>query len=563
MHSIPDSSPPQIPVEELYSQLKRDIHGQREIRLFSLFPGTGNSPIRGHLFIIGTEHTAIGFARVNYEALSYVWGDEKDQITIFINGHGFSITRNLYAALSRLRQCDRERVLWIDAICINQIDAEERGHQVSLMREIYGSAFQVLAWLGGAGVHGSNGMKELASLLYANPPHQTALYVFDEGFSESFRDILTRPWWSRLWVIQEAAVAKRLTFLCGEYILELPNRPEELSELADALRYARPTGTAALSYNGICHEQLSGLILNQRDRALDAKSKLQSLVYTYLLRECSDPRDRVFALLGLSRPSDLTRNPADYSMTVEAVAMRLLCHSARDIDPETEANTENGETCQLEKICKSLVGRNRGNQVFHASRRSTVGLKWHHVPNMSPYPVLSGIIVDTIAINDDYVQTTTPPDDPGVNYWNLFMRERSVGHNVNTHQHPKFQIMRTSRGRQACVPRIALAGDKLCIFLGFPCPFVVRQAEDKMFDILGECCLPGVMDGETVDFEQAHEILAVENWNWSYGLLRRQRRHAFSFSTRYNPDNGFFDYIRVAPGLELQDILLNKWIGEM
>lgn len=110
------------------------------------------------------------------------------------------------------------------------------------MREIYESASQVLVWFGEAGVYGSDGMKELASLLIAKPPHPTALYIFTEGFSQSFRDILTRPWWSRVWVIQEAAVARRLTLLCGPHILDLPNRPEELSELADALRNALSSG---------------------------------------------------------------------------------------------------------------------------------------------------------------------------------------------------------------------------------------------------------------------------------------------------------------------------------
>jgi Heterokaryon incompatibility protein (HET) len=556
-------------MEKLYSRLNRDKHGGQEIRLFSLLPGTSNSHIRGSLFKIGTEHIVRDSPEVNYEALSYVWGDEEGQDPIFVNDSLFKVTRNLHAALSLLRLCDRERVLWIDAICINQMDYEERGHQVSLMRQIYESASQVLVWFGEAGMHGSDGMKELASLLNAKPPHPTALYFFTEGFSQSFRDILTRAWWSRVWVIQEAAVARRLTFLCGPHSLNLPNRPEELSELADALRNAL-SGVETLSIKGVCREHLLGLILNQRDRAFGTKSRLQNLVYNYLRCDCSDPRDRVFAFLGLSRTYDSIRNPPDYSTTIEAVAIRLLCHSARDIDknygcltpdPETEANEES-DTYQLERICKSLVSRNPGNRIFDASGSSLIDIKWHHVQDMPTYPVLPGIIVDAIATDDDPIQKSTSLHDLGTNSWERFLEGRSVGSSVNnSREHTRFRIICSVRGRQACVPRSALAGDKICIFLGFPCPFVLRQ-DDKTFSILGECCLTGVMNAEVVRFEEIHEIFIGDHWNWNHGLLRRQRRNAFSFSTRYNPTNQFRDHIWVAPGLEVQDIILNEWIGE-
>jgi len=318
IHSVYGPSLLSSLMEKLYSRLNRDKHEGQEIRLFSLFPGRSNSHIRGHLFNIGTEHIVRDSPEINYEALSYVWGNEKDQDWIFVNDSLFKVTRNLHAALSLLRLCDRERILWIDAICINQMDDDERGHQVSLMREIYESASQVLVWFGEAGMHGSDGTKELASLLNAKPPHPTAEYFFTEGFSESFRDILTRPWWSRVWVIQEAAVARRLTFLCGPHCLDLPNGPEELSELADALRNALTAGVEARSIKGVCREHLLGLILNQRDRAFGTRSRLQNLVYNYLRCDYSDPRDRVFALLGLSRTYDSVRNPPDYSTTIQA-----------------------------------------------------------------------------------------------------------------------------------------------------------------------------------------------------------------------------------------------------
>jgi hypothetical protein len=87
-------------------------------------------------------------SKASYEAISYVWGNAKDQIEIETPDGIFHITRNLSAALHRLRYPDKPRYIWADAICINQNDDEEKGHQVRLMRQIYQHASKVLVWLG-------------------------------------------------------------------------------------------------------------------------------------------------------------------------------------------------------------------------------------------------------------------------------------------------------------------------------------------------------------------------------------------------------------------------------
>jgi hypothetical protein len=79
-----------------------------------------------------------------YLALSYTWGDLSNRRDIYINGHKFSITSNLYQALQHLRSNTAVRHLWIDAICINQNDNE----QVPRMREVYSRAQCVIVWLG-------------------------------------------------------------------------------------------------------------------------------------------------------------------------------------------------------------------------------------------------------------------------------------------------------------------------------------------------------------------------------------------------------------------------------
>ena len=83
-----------------------------------------------------------------HEALSYMWGSESDPRVIEIEGTEHHVRQNLWLALERLRLPTQERILWIDAICINQAETRERNHQVSLMSSICSHATCVVAWLG-------------------------------------------------------------------------------------------------------------------------------------------------------------------------------------------------------------------------------------------------------------------------------------------------------------------------------------------------------------------------------------------------------------------------------
>ncbi|KAF1982758.1 hypothetical protein K402DRAFT_295350, partial [Aulographum hederae CBS 113979] len=83
-----------------------------------------------------------------YDALSYAWESDKGTTIIQVDGHHLQVTRNLAHALRRLRRPGVARTLWVDAICINQSDNEEKSRQVGMMKNIYESASFVLIWLG-------------------------------------------------------------------------------------------------------------------------------------------------------------------------------------------------------------------------------------------------------------------------------------------------------------------------------------------------------------------------------------------------------------------------------
>lgn len=122
--------------------LLRDAH----IRLIHLNVGARNDGLSIQI----QENVYLETAPV-YEALSYTWGESRKERSISCGSENIAITANLASALVQLRNTDQSRTLWIDQICINQIDVHERNQQVALMHKIYSKAENVVIWLGEEG----------------------------------------------------------------------------------------------------------------------------------------------------------------------------------------------------------------------------------------------------------------------------------------------------------------------------------------------------------------------------------------------------------------------------
>jgi len=116
----------------------------RFIRVLNLLPppSTNSSELHGKLIPVSLDKLP------PFEALSYSWGAPVLSSTIICDGHALNITSNCEAALRRLRQPAKARLVWVDAICIDQTSVAERNQQVKYMGEIYGQARRVLVWLG-------------------------------------------------------------------------------------------------------------------------------------------------------------------------------------------------------------------------------------------------------------------------------------------------------------------------------------------------------------------------------------------------------------------------------
>lgn len=122
----------------------RALHAQDEIRLLDLHPGIDGDPIR-----CTVRHVRL-CQKPEYAAVSYVWGDPEDVIQIICNDSLVMVTRNIYAFLDSFRDENDCYSIWVDAVCIDQSNIQERNSQVQLMNQIYSQASAVISWLGEA-----------------------------------------------------------------------------------------------------------------------------------------------------------------------------------------------------------------------------------------------------------------------------------------------------------------------------------------------------------------------------------------------------------------------------
>ena len=291
--------------------------------------------------------------QLDYEALSYVWGEKGSEIEILLNGQVFPVRRNLAFALKDLRLADRPRRLWIDAICINQGDHEERASQVLLMRHIYRNASRVVVWLGICTPENVSALNLLRSVKEVTQwggfeasgmPSQSGIVkvqnYLDTDMSAKkalpylFRDLLMQAWWERVWVIQEVAVSSKATVIIGDSELEWSFLHDAISIIYFA--GVLPTYIAMAETSELESRELKSISSLANIAALRKSIKQGSLPSISTLvassrQAATDPRDLVYAFLGLARECDhplLTPNYLD-SNTALVTFINLIQYSVR------------------------------------------------------------------------------------------------------------------------------------------------------------------------------------------------------------------------------------------
>ncbi|KAI3395435.1 hypothetical protein diail_1298 [Diaporthe ilicicola] len=323
---------------------------QPSIRLIRLIAGHG--PIQCQMFdsfLPSASSNAHLTMTIPYEALSYTWGGTEKTETIFVNGTPLGVTNNLYLALSYLRREETDRILWVDAICIDQGNAKERTHQVRQMARIYESADAVILWLGQATYATNVALDSLRQLeeeskkvacrrwrrtdarwrmLWSKTQRKLARRYPDlvSRQREGIRDLLDRPWFERVWVIQEVANSRRALVCCGNKSVSA-----SVFALSPHLFAVRPSDQAQAI--------LDIMPGRSRDESWWAQGHdLYNLLRKFRLSKASDPRDMIYALVRIASDPELEEVLVpNYEKTEREViqeAVSFLCHLDIELLPE-------------------------------------------------------------------------------------------------------------------------------------------------------------------------------------------------------------------------------------
>ncbi|KAF9693662.1 hypothetical protein EKO04_008305 [Ascochyta lentis] len=317
--------PPTTP--ELYKTMPHND----SVRLLRIHKGTPADPVEFTLEFARLDHTA-----PKYEALSYVWGPELPASHIIhrTSREAVPVTRNLYEALQSVRWCDRDRLLWVDALCINQEDGKEEGTQVRKMNSIYARATRVLVCLGSdaddaADVFGilcalANEVLQKQSHVDANAvekaqytttskEHEPVVFDAVPNIKEAspWRKVylfFCRAWYERLWVLQEIVLAREATIVWGDCSISwkyvgMAIEAIRANELLQMILASRGLQNAFFMWY-LCTVYHSSEYL-QSDDSSQQSDQDESVPFLRLLDlgrtfEVTDPRDKIYGLLGFS-----------------------------------------------------------------------------------------------------------------------------------------------------------------------------------------------------------------------------------------------------------------------
>jgi hypothetical protein len=246
-----------------------------------------------------------------FTALSYTWGSRSDgQQRILVDGCCINITFNLHAGLTHIREKDSNLVLWIDALCINQDDILERNRQVPLMRDIYMVAETVLVWLGSATEN-----------------------VDASDAAELYQDIAARPYWTRVWVIQEFVLGAKVVIQCGHVRIPWDDF---------YATFPRKVRRGKSKMTGVFHLRQT---YKPRIQGLDM---LEALKFSFKSK-ASDPRDQVYGILGLVQPS---RQVPDLKVDYNSSPCQIYLRVYRYINMTRQVPLSQWSECEAHNVAE-------------------------------------------------------------------------------------------------------------------------------------------------------------------------------------------------------------------
>lgn len=409
-----------------------------EIRCLTLFPGTkaGNEPLACTLKTLRLSD------KPAFEAISYVWGSDEKSQSIMCNDREIDITTNLYQHLLQIRLPDKERMLWADCICINQIDKNEKSRQVRLMKDIYSQAAKVLICVGVDSDSDGCHCGENAASLIAEVSEMVTRTLGDiEWAWDSFpwlppshpllvdprwrclRTLFQRPWFNRGWVVEEAALAAEAQVLWGDIVVDWTALNRTISWMKRRAPHIN-TGKWLLTL----HQTAYWDRFIDEAKAWHSKLKktlnLGFLEVLYYGGETAfyDPRDRIYGFLGLPAAAEFRDDivvdyKAPYHQVYRDFATQYITKTGRADFLQYVTYDVNIFT----EICPSwvpqwdfLLARRLIVNVWHLEYGAIappVSLSTSSLRVVGDNLVIRGILIDHVAVLSDTLNENSTIDD--------------------------------------------------------------------------------------------------------------------------------------------------------
>ena len=258
----------------------------------------------------------------SFDALSYVWGNPAVNVQYMVcnESNPIPITFNLWTALHQIWEKWPHKILWVDVICINQVDIPERNRQVTMMGSIYGRAQCVVVWLGQATQKSTEFFKvvkkvqdgeklteikvSFGSKLRIDPTDNSSAHDLQHNVTDLANDVLSRPWFNRVWTLQEIQLGRKAIVCCGSDDTSYKVFLVAMRKLHRLLVSSRDVSGASMlnvpTLNGVAEDRTILRLLAETRK-----------------REATDPRDKIYSLLSLLPPKLYDFMEADYSLSVE------------------------------------------------------------------------------------------------------------------------------------------------------------------------------------------------------------------------------------------------------
>lgn len=304
-------------------------YSRRQIRLVRILPTEPGAPIKCKFALSMVDNKS-----VRYTALSYTWGSassESDIVKITLHKQDFWTRRNLWCFLRQARDDPslHAKWYWIDALCIDQAEngqdgQQEKNHQVNMMSQIYSNAHLVMTWLGEPAPEDCAALDALQSRIEgrsSDPQHDL--------IRQGLRYLGDASYWSRIWIIQEVVLARKARLRVGDYDFSWNSVYRMRLEARHSKSWSlHDMGWAMTNILDLRQDWYKG-------RPLDLVNGMRD----FGTQKCSDPRDKIYGLLGL-----MTQKPCvpDYSKSSKdlyvevvlwALGRDLIVPPTHNVDP--------------------------------------------------------------------------------------------------------------------------------------------------------------------------------------------------------------------------------------